>query len=175
MKTLVKYPERKLKKQKVPKEHKCAYHESGHVVMCYLFHLKFSRVSILDINNSFVYTPGMLEGGYAFEKWGANKTYGLIIIQYFSGVISEAFFCGKYDWDNAQADMKSVDYVLGINNVCYLKVDLWIVAERLVIKNWGLIDYFAKILLEKKELNNKHVNDLLQGISVKSYPPALIS
>ena len=170
---MIKYPERKLRQQKASKEEICAYHESGHVVMCYLFKLRFTKVSILDINNSFVDTPSMLFESDAFKIWGHIKTYGLAIIQYFSGIISEAFFCGKYDRHNAHHYLESVEFVLRINNECYTKVDLWTLTEKLIIKNWGLIDYLAKILLEKKELNNKQVNDLLKGIKVKLYPPAL--
>lgn len=177
MYSLIKYSEKELYSQKVSKEQKCAYHESGHVVMCHLFYLKFSKVSIIKdpITNEqgFVDTPDMLFDSYAFEKYGHIKTYALAVIQYFSGIISEAFFCGKYDWYNAQDDLRTVENIFIRHDVYNNKSYLWNITEKLVIKNWGLIDYLAKILLDKKELNNKQVKELLQGITLKSYPPAL--
>lgn len=174
---MIKYSERILKQQNRTEDQICAYHESGHVVICYLFKLKYTKVSIIkdpDTNEQgFVDTPDMLFDSAAFEKWRV-KFYGLIIMQYYAGIISEAFYSGKYDWYNAQHDLESVGYVLNINNVYSLKVDLWVFTEKLVIKHWGLIDYLAKILLEKKELTNHEVENLLQGVKIKLQPPALI-
>ncbi|MCK5169277.1 MAG: hypothetical protein KAQ75_05290 [Bacteroidales bacterium] len=176
MKALIKHPERILKQQNVSKEQICAYHESGHVVICYLFHLKYTKVSIIKdpITNEqgFVDTPDMLFDRATFEKWRV-KFFGLIIMQYYAGIISEAFYSGKYDWKNAQYDLESVEEVFIRHDVYNNKSYIWNVTEKLVIKHWGLIDYLAKVLLEKKELTNHEVENLLQEVKIKLYPPAL--
>ncbi|MBA7548619.1 hypothetical protein ES705_41083 [subsurface metagenome] len=145
--------------------------------MCYLFCLKYTNVSIvydpLTKEHGYVDTPGLLFESDAFKIWGHIKTYGLIILQYFTGIISEAFYSGTYDWYNAQYDLESVNHVLSINNICHSKIDTWVLAERLVIKHWGLIDHLAKFLLVKKELTNLDVEKLLQGIKITLHPPAL--
>lgn len=175
---LIKYPERILKQQNRTEEQICAYHESGHVVMCYLFHLKYTKVSIIKDpitkEQGFVDTQDMLFDSCAFKKYGHIKTYKLAVIQYFSGIISEAFYRGEYDWKNAQHDLESVEEVFIRHDVRNDKNYLWNVAEKLVIKHWGLIDYFAKILLEKKELTNYEVENLFKGIKIKLHPLALL-
>jgi len=177
---LIKYSERILKQQNISQEQICAYHESGHVTICYLFKLKYTKVSIVKdpITNEqgFVDTPDMTFDSETFKKWGHIKTYGLIIIQYFAGIISEAFLCGKYNWDKAQHDLDYVNKVANDHDICSTKDDLWILAEKLVIKHWGLIDYLANNLLEKeeKELTNCEVENLLHGVKIRKRPPALL-
>jgi len=177
LKPLIKYPERNLESREVSKEELVAYHESGHVVMCSKFHLNYTYVSIAynqeTGGHECVETPAMLFESEAFKIWGHIKTYGLAIIQYFSGILSEAFYSGTYDWYNAQDDMESVSFVKNINNSCFTKIDLWKLSEKMVIKNWGQINHLSKVLLDQKILPKNKVEEILKDKVNVLNPPAL--
>lgn len=175
---MFKYPERRLKPQKVSQKEIAAFHESGHTVICSKFHLNFEKVIIqpaFDENFSgLVETPGMLYASEAFRIWGATKTFSLIIVQYYAGIISEAFFCGVYNWETSQDDLFQADFVKRvINNNCSLKIDLWTLTERIVMNNWGYINCIAEELLKKDELQKEQIEKLMKQ-KIKHLKPSAL-
>lgn len=178
MDKLIKYPERNLKTRNVTKKELVAFHEAGHAVMCSEFQLIYTKVSIknelTEDYNGIVETPNMLFDSEAFNIWGYRKTYALAIIQYLSGIISEAFYSGQYDWFNAQDDMNQVEFVRNLNNECYSKYDLWKLSEKIVIKNWGKINLIAESLINKYKLNKKQIETILKNKIEILNPPALL-
>ena len=175
---MIKYAERRLLPLKVLKEELVAYHEAGHVIMCFLFQLNFTEVSIENMGENGedgdLDTPDMLFSSPAFKIWGAKKAYGLIIIQYFSRIISEAFYTGIYDWHNAENDIEQVYYVMQKFNKGYDLNELWEISEKLVIKKWGFIDLLAKELLINRSLSKCEIVFLLKDKIPSGVPPALI-
>jgi len=118
-------------------------------------------------------TPNMPYENKAFKIWGYQKTYPLIIIQYFSGILSEAFLCGKYDWHNAQNDMEQIEYIRKINFDCKSIDVLWKISEKMVIKNWGKIKIVADALIKNNFLIYHEVENILKTDIPKIRPPAL--
>jgi hypothetical protein len=174
---MIKFPERVMLKQIVSPKEKVAFHEAGHAVACSKFELNFSVVKIeLNATNKFegyLITPDLLFNSKAFTIWGCKKAYSLSIIQYFSGIISEAFFCGEYDWTSAQDDMEQVRFVKTLNDNIPSELFLWRCTERWVIKYWTEIYNLALLVLEKNELSKKDIESHLFQQTLKLTPPAL--
>ncbi len=171
------YPERRLKPQRVSQKEMAAFHESGHTLICSKFRLNFEKVVIQPTNDEnfsgFVETPDMLYTSEAFKIWRATKTFSIIMMQYYAGVISEAFFCGIYNWETSQDDLRQADIVKRINNNCSLKINLWTLTERIVINNWGYINCIAEELLKKDELQKEQIENIMKQKIMLLKPQAL--
>lgn len=96
------------------------------------------------------------------------------MVQYYAGIISEAFFCGIYNWETSQDDLSQADFVKKvINNNCCLKIDLWTLTERIVMNNWGYINCIAEELLKKDELQKEQI-EILMKQKVKHLKPSAL-
>lgn len=174
---IIKYPERNLYPKNVTEKEKAAFHESGHAAICLKYNLNIEKVIIeFDQRSGYtgiVETPDMLFSSKAFEIYKQTKTFSLAIIQYYSGIISEAFYSGNYDWRKAQDDLCQASIIQESHSNCGHKIDLWTTAERIVIRNWSLINYLANELIEKQKLNLEEMNKIINQDFAIMLPPAL--
>ena len=163
---------------------KLAYHEAGHAVACYVFHRRFSKVTIVSDDN--------FDGQVKFSDsyWLTNfepdtiKTFTPVIrnrieeevMIWFAGMVVESHLTGKSDYGGLQDQDDAIgllEYLVYSPEELIPYVDwLFVRIQGLLttLPYWDAIEDLAKELLANKEMGYRKARKIIKSAIERPNP-----
>jgi hypothetical protein len=146
-----------------------AYHEAGHVLINLIYELPGTRTTIIPDerknsagSNEHLWNESRDYDFYDYicdmDGWDTERQIEYLIITQMAGIMGEAFYSGRYNWEGAENDFNQIlDVFLsyGINDIPDLQ-PYWNKTFDLINRNKNILGKIANDLYKSKTLNAEY-------------------
>lgn len=161
---------------------KVAYHEAGHAVAAYIFHRRFSSVSIIPKDDYLGImtrpkTESLEQDLLDMDDFRNRKRIESEIIISFAGAVAEGLLVGRHNWkgaiqDNHQA-IDSAEAIVSSHDELEAYINwLWLRTRNLLSLPvyWAAVQALAEELIICKEIKTRKARRIIAGAILARQP-----
>lgn len=128
-----------------------SFHKCGHGLVMTACGAPPEYTSLIGYQGTAAFSAGSFYPWDVFFDW--KEGWRFLLMQFFGGIVAEAWYCGKYFWDRAGADFKNAEEVKQKYSISYRHyLATWFDTHDLIQQHSDLLTKAAERLYKEKVL-----------------------